>query len=261
MRPIVATIDRIEILGIRFSRVTVATAADRLEQYIASRSPTPFTSVNVAVLVWARSSRSLLDYYNACDMVIPDGMGIYYASRLLRRPTVAFTSAVHVMYEMLERSARRGHRVFLLGTEADILERGASEARRRYPGLQLVGTRNGFFAEEEEHAIVEEIRAARVDVLIIGIPTLRKEEFLRRNINQLGVPVCLGVGGALDVLAGVYRLAPPWLRVIGLEWLYRLVQEPRRLWRRYLTTNTVFLFLVLRELVLSTLRDLRSWLQ
>jgi N-acetylglucosaminyldiphosphoundecaprenol N-acetyl-beta-D-mannosaminyltransferase len=249
------------LLGLEFDRVTVETAADELERHVHHRSPARITCVNVALYVWARSAPWLWQWYRGCDLLIADGMGIFYASRLLGEPTPGITNAVLLMYELLKRASVGGYRVYLLGTRADYLELAVSRIQERYPGVDIVGYRDGFFSLEEEPSVVQEIVALRPDILLIGISSVRKEQFLQRNLDALGVPVCLGVGGALDVVAGVHRLAPHWIRVAGLEWAFRLMQEPRRLWRRYLTTNTTFAYLVLVALVRRVLRPLTGRLR
>jgi len=236
---------RVRILDMEFDRLTVAEAADEMEAYVRDGTPRRIACVNVALYVWARSAPRLWHYYSSCDLLIADGMGLYYASRILGDPTPGITNAVFLMHELLERAARNSYRVYVLGTRPEILERAIARMRRDYPGLQIVGSRDGFFERELEGPIVAEIKSKQPDILLIGMSSVRKDEFLERNLSALDVPVCLGVGGALDVVAGAYRLAPQWVRRTGFEWLYRLIQEPRRLWRRYLTTNTVFAWLLL----------------
>lgn len=236
-------------MGLEFDSVTVSEAVDRMEQAIRDRRIVRIACVNVALLMWARSSPSLMRIYRRCDLLVADGMGIYYGSRLLGHPTPAITNAVLVMYELVKRAAVNGYRVYLLGTKREILDLAVARLRLDYPTLEVVGHRDGFFSSNEESDVVREIAAARPDVLLIGITSVRKDEFLDRQLEALGVPVCLGVGGALDILAGVYRLAPEPVRRAGLEWLYRLAQEPRRLWRRYLTTNAIFGWLLIAAFV------------
>ncbi len=232
--------NRLDFLGLEFDSVTVCEAVDRMEQAIRQRRIIRIACVNVALLMWARSSPRLQRIYRKCDLLVADGMGIYYGSRLLGHPTPAITNAILLMNELVRRAAVTGYRVYLLGTKKEILDVAVARLRRDHPTLEIVGQRDGFFSNDEESDVVRDIAGARPDVVLIGISSVRKDEFLDRQLVALGVPVCLGVGGALDVLAGVYRLAPEPVRRAGLEWLYRLAQEPRRLWKRYLTTNAMF---------------------
>src|SRR5690606_13281614 len=121
--------------------------------------------------------------------------------------------------------------------------------QEKHPGIHIVGQHHGYFRKEEEAQVAEMIRAARPDILFVAMTSPRKEEFLARWADHMGVPVCHGVGGAFDVVAGYVRRAPVWWQRLGLEWLYRVLQEPRRRWRRYLVTNTLFCAMVVRELL------------
>jgi N-acetylglucosaminyldiphosphoundecaprenol N-acetyl-beta-D-mannosaminyltransferase len=240
----------IEFLGLEFDALSISDATDRLEGYIRNRRIARIACVNVALLVWARSSANLREIYRKCDLLLADGMGIYYGSRVLGRPTPGITNAILLMDELVKRAAASGHRVYLLGTKSDILEVTVSRLRERFPALSIVGQRDGFFSIQDEPVVVRAIASARPDILLIGISSVRKDEFLDRQLARLGVPVCLGVGGAFDVIAGVHKLAPEGVRRAGLEWLYRLVQEPRRLWKRYLSTNSIFCLLLIHAAIL-----------
>ena len=152
---------------------------------------------------------------------------------------------------MLTASADRGYRVFLLGARPDVLQRSVAEIRRRHPGLQIAGARHGYFGEEDEAVIVREIYESRSDLLLLGMSTPKKELWGDRHLSSLNVAVCQGVGGSFETLAGVVRRAPFWMQRSGLEWFYRLLQEPGRMWRRYLETNSAFVWLVLADLAAS----------
>jgi N-acetylglucosaminyldiphosphoundecaprenol N-acetyl-beta-D-mannosaminyltransferase len=246
---------RLEFLDLEFDALGVSEAVDQMEESIRERRPLRIACVNVALLIWARSSAALRAIYRKCDLLLPDGMGIYYGSRLIGAPTSGIINAVFLMDELLRRAAARGYRVYLLGTTPEIIERAVLRLRERHPELAIVGHRDGFFTLEEETDVVREIASRQADILVIGISSIRKDEFLDRQLENLQVPVCLGVGGALDVVAGVRRLAPDPIRRLGLEWLYRLIQEPRRLWKRYLTTNAAFCYLLLLALMRRSLRQ------
>ena len=137
--------------------------------------------------------------------------------------------------------------MYFLGAEHGVLARAVAVARARHPGLRMAGSHHGYFGPDEEPALVDEIAAARPDMLFIGMTSPKKEIFLARHGARIGAAVCHGVGGSLDVLAGKVQRAPALWQQLGLEWLYRVKQEPRRLWRRYLVTNSQFLWLVARD--------------
>ena len=149
----------------------------------------------------------------------------------------------------MSEAERRGVPVFLLGARADVLERAAEAVRRRHPGLRIAGTQDGYFDEEDDRSVVEAVNASGALLCYVGISTPKKERWVARRMRDLRAPVVMGVGGSLDVLAGVTRRAPRWMQRLGLEWLYRLMLEPRRMWRRYLLGNIEFAAITLREAV------------
>jgi N-acetylglucosaminyldiphosphoundecaprenol N-acetyl-beta-D-mannosaminyltransferase len=153
-----------------------------------------------------------------------------------------------LMQELLGRSARRGYSVYLFGATEDVVEECVARAKQRHPGLIVAGYRNGYFKPDDEAAIVAAIRDARPDILFLGFGSPKKEYFMKEHHRALGVPFVMGVGGTFDVLAGRVPRAPRWMQRSGLEWSYRLAQEPRRMWKRYLISNTRFLSLVARDL-------------
>jgi N-acetylglucosaminyldiphosphoundecaprenol N-acetyl-beta-D-mannosaminyltransferase len=151
------------------------------------------------------------------------------------------------MYRLLERASEKGYRVFFFGAKEEVLQRVLEVVHKQYTGVQIAGSHHGYFTAAEELAIVNKIRVAEPDILLVAFGTPKKELWVKRYLSATGVPVIHGVGGSFDVMAGVVRRAPFWMQRSGLEWFFRLLQEPRRMWRRYLITNTLFVLLVLRE--------------
>jgi N-acetylglucosaminyldiphosphoundecaprenol N-acetyl-beta-D-mannosaminyltransferase len=159
---------------------------------------------------------------------------------------------VEIMEGVIGLCAVTGYRPFLLGARPDVLQKSITNILSRFPGLELAGSRDGYFGPEEECDVVAAIQSSRADCLFIGMPTPRKERFLARHQHELGVPFIMGVGGGLDVLAGHVRRAPPLVQAIGLEWLFRTVQEPLRLGPRYLVTNVIFAAVMAKALMLRS---------
>jgi N-acetylglucosaminyldiphosphoundecaprenol N-acetyl-beta-D-mannosaminyltransferase len=241
--------DRVDLFGLSFDRVTMDQALARIEEFIQEGTPHKVFCPNVALLVWARKDEELRRVYQTCDLLPVDGMGIYYASRLLGDPLPEMVSAVLLFFRLIERAAANGYKLYLFGSRQEILEKAIQNLKQQYPTLNIVGYRNGYFTANDEPQIVQEIAQARPDILFVGMSSPLKERFVERNLQRMGVPVCLGVGGSFDIAAGVYKLEPRWMSKAGLAWFYRLIQEPRRMWKRYLTTNTVFVGLVFKALV------------
>jgi N-acetylglucosaminyldiphosphoundecaprenol N-acetyl-beta-D-mannosaminyltransferase len=239
---------RAHVLGCRIDRVDLEQAVSLCEEAIRVRGFTQHMSINVAKLVAMRTDDALRKGIERCELVTADGQPVVWASRLLGDPLPMRVSGIDLMEALLARAAVKGYRVYILGARPEILQRAVARLRARYPGILLVGCHDGFYAEEEEAAVAAMVVDARPDILFVAMSSPRKEYFLLRHGPTLGVPFVMGVGGAIDVVAGITRRAPVVLQRSGLEWLFRCAQEPRRLARRYLTTNTRFIVLVSREL-------------
>jgi N-acetylglucosaminyldiphosphoundecaprenol N-acetyl-beta-D-mannosaminyltransferase len=243
-----------ELLGVRIDALTFNETVDRARDAMRCRQPTHQVSVNVAKLVKMRSDPILRDDVLSSDIVSADGMGIIFASRLLKAPLKERVAGVDLMDAVLRVAAEEGFHPYFLGAKEDVLKCAAEKARARHPKLAFSGLHDGYFSEDEEPAIVEEIARSHAACLFIGMPTPRKERFLNAHKNALNVPFIMGVGGSFDIMAGITKRAPQWMQRTGLEWLYRIWQEPRRMWYRYASTNTAFACLLITELVRSLRR-------
>jgi len=181
--------------------------------------------------------------------VTADGQAIVWAGRLLGRPLPGRVTGIDLMDAVARRASERGYRVYVLGARQEVLERAVGVLHTRFPALQLAGYRHGYFGPDDEPDVVDSIAEAAPDILFVALETPAKELFLARNRDRLRIPFVMGVGGAVDILGGVRRRAPRWLQRLGLEWAFRLAQDPRRLAGRYVVGNTRFTWLVARELV------------
>ena len=218
----------------------------RCEELISSGGPAQHVAINAAKLVAMQRDEELREIVAECQLVSADGQAVVWASRLLGDPLPARVAGIDLMQALLELSERRGYRVFFLGAKHDVLERAIANARKSHPELQVVGARDGYFDDGDAAAVAEAVRAAAPDILFVAMPSPKKEYWLARYGKLIDVPFVMGVGGSVDVLAGETRRAPDWMQRTGLEWAYRLGQEPRRLFRRYLVGNLQFCLLVLR---------------
>ncbi len=227
--------------------VTMAGAMARVENAIATRSRLQIGVVNAAKLVNMQRDEKLRDDVLASDLIVADGMSVVWASRVLGRPLPERVAGIDLMLAILERGAQSGWRVFCLGATDEVLERAAMRMAADYPGIQIVGRRNGYFESKDEREVAAQVAAARPDVLFVAMTSPKKENFLGRFGPDLGVPVCHGVGGSFDVVAGKVRRAPALWHRLGLEWFFRVLQEPGRLWKRYLVTNLGFCRMVAAE--------------
>jgi N-acetylglucosaminyldiphosphoundecaprenol N-acetyl-beta-D-mannosaminyltransferase len=241
--------DRAEVLGCAIDRVDMSEATRRCDAYIRTRAGAQHMAINAAKIVAMRHDETLHRLVEQCDLITADGQAVVWASRLLGDPLPTRVAGIDLMLELLALAERRGYRVYFLGARAEVLERAVARIRRRHPRLVIAGWRDGYFAPAEERSVAAAIRGARPDLLFVAMSTPRKEYFLGRWGRVIDVPFSMGVGGAIDVFAGVTRRAPRPLQRLGLEWAFRLAQEPRRLFRRYLVTNLSFIALTGRALL------------
>ena len=243
---------RAKVLGCDIDRVDLAQTLEFCEDVIQSRGFAQHMAINVAKLVRMRKDPQLRWGIERCELVTADGQPVVWASRLLRDPLPARVAGIDLMNGLLALAAAKGYRVYILGARPDILELAVTRIHAEYPGISLAGHRDGYYGEEDEAAVAAAIAATEPDILFVAMSSPRKEYFLARHGRTLGVPFVMGVGGAIDVIAGVTRRAPVVMQRSGFEWLFRLAQEPRRLGPRYISTNTTFMALLSVEVMRGT---------
>lgn len=237
------------VLGVPIDAVTMEEAVARCEEAIERSVPLVVGCVNAAKLVAMRANPDLHEAIIRSDLILADGMAIVWASRLLGQGLPERVGGIDLFLALLKEGSRQQRSVYLLGAEQQVVERVVERIGTEYPGLTVAGFRNGYFSEEELAGILEQVRNSGADMLFLAMSPPKKELFLGRWGWELGVSVAHGVGGSFDIFAGKVARAPLWMQRTGLEWLFRVFQEPGRLWKRYLVTNTKFASLVLQELL------------
>jgi N-acetylglucosaminyldiphosphoundecaprenol N-acetyl-beta-D-mannosaminyltransferase len=238
-------------LGVPIDCLTLLETIAVAEKAIRNRQMLQHVCVNVAKFVAMRTNAELDQDVRSSQIINADGMGIVWAARLLGVAVPERVPGVEVMEGVIRCCAAKRYRPYFLGARPQVLQKAMANLRHRFPGLEFAGSRDGYFTSEEECQVVSAIRSSDADCLFIGMPTPRKERFLAHHRNDLGVPFIMGVGGGLDVLAGHVRRAPRLIQDIGLEWLFRTVQEPRRLGKRYLLTNMAFAAVIAKAMASS----------
>lgn len=234
---------RVELFSCPMDLATMDETVEWIRARIERREFTQHVVVNVAKLVHMQKDRTLAESVRACDIVNIDGMGVVWGARMLGVPVRERVAGVDLFDRLLEMAATRALPVFLLGAEADVVRRTAEVASSRHRKLHIAGYHHGYFGDDEER-IVEMIHESGARMLFVAITSPKKENFINRWRGQLGVDFVMGVGGTFDVVAGKVRRAPRWMQSCGLEWLFRVIQEPSRMWKRYLTTNLQFVWLL-----------------
>lgn len=227
----------------------MAETVDLVRNAISQRRSLHHVVINVAKLINLQTDDELRRDVIESDIVGIDGMGIVLGARLLGVKSPQRVAGVDLMYEVLKLCEKEKFRPFFFGATQDVLDAAIRSARKLWPELDIAGARNGYFDQETEPEIVEQIRASGADCLFVAISTPVKERFCRRYRGVLGVPFVMGVGGSFDILAGKTSRAPRILQRLGLEWAFRLACEPRRMWRRYLFTNAAYIRFLVRALM------------
>jgi N-acetylglucosaminyldiphosphoundecaprenol N-acetyl-beta-D-mannosaminyltransferase len=239
------TIATVDLLGLPISRVDRSAALRQLAAFVASGRPHLVLTADASAVVIAAEDSEFRAIWRRADLVTPDSAGILWAARQFGRPLPERVSGVDLAEQLCRMAAAQEFGVFFYGAAAGVAEAAAREMEARYPGLEIAGTAHGFLSAEEQRALVEGIRAARPGVLLAALGIPKQEKWLSENLERLNVPVCIGVGGTLDVFAGQVRRAPKWMQRRGLEWLYRLACNPRKLAK--VATLPRFVWMVLRR--------------
>jgi len=210
---------------------------------VEKRQFTQHVVVNVAKIVNLQRDAELAASIRECDIVNVDGMGVVWGARLLGIPVPERVAGVDLFQRLLALAETKGLPVYLLGATPEIVERVVEVAAARYPRLPIAGYHHGYFWDDEQ-AVVDDIRRSGARLLFVAITSPLKENFISRWKSQLGVDFVMGVGGTFDVVAGNVRRAPLWMQRSGLEWAFRMIQEPGRMGKRYLSTNSRFLMML-----------------
>jgi N-acetylglucosaminyldiphosphoundecaprenol N-acetyl-beta-D-mannosaminyltransferase len=236
----------VQILGVRVEAVTLAETLAWIEAAVRARAPRQICTANPEFVMAAQQDGEFFALLNRADLVIPDGVGLLWAARWLGQSLPERVAGSDLIYRIAERAARLGWRLYLLGAAEGVAQKAAEALQARSPGLVVAGVYAGSPRVEDEDVIIERVRAARPDVLLVAYGAPAQDKWIARHRERLGVPVSMGVGGAFDFVAGAVRRAPRWLQRLGLEWLHRLVQQPWRA-RRIFTAAVRFPLAVLRS--------------
>jgi N-acetylglucosaminyldiphosphoundecaprenol N-acetyl-beta-D-mannosaminyltransferase len=244
-RSLLRTPVRRELLGTTVHAVSLAEALEWVGQAVATRNGGYVVTLNGAMLVQTASDPALREVVNGAGLVTADGIGVILAARIVGVDVVQRVAGVDLAEAVCARAASAGYRLYLLGGAQGVAAATAEALQTRFTGIQIVGLHHGFYRPDDEFRIIDDIKRARPDVLLVAFGAPRQEQWMRRWRRELDVPVAIGVGGSLDVLAGRTPRAPRWMRRLGLEWLFRALREPRR-WGVVRTIPPLFL-LALRE--------------
>jgi N-acetylglucosaminyldiphosphoundecaprenol N-acetyl-beta-D-mannosaminyltransferase len=219
------------VLGIFVDSVTMGQAVAKAEEFILKRRPSLIVTANAEMVMFAESDAELAQILNNAELTVPDGAGVVWAARYKGQKAPERVAGYDLAQCLLELSAREGYKVFLFGAREEVVKAAKEKAETLYPGINIVGFRHGFFTAEEDEIIIEEIKSANPDILFAALGVPKQEKWLAKYLDTINVPLCMGVGGTFDVMAGVMSRAPLWMQKMSLEWLYRLIKQPERIIR------------------------------
>jgi len=245
--------DSVTILGVRVDCISPEETLAAIDRFIVARGPHHIVTADASMVVTARHDPGLRAIVAGADLVTPDGAGILWASRLLRTPVPYKVSGVDLASDLCRLSTTKGYRIFFFGAGPSVAEEAANRMRARYPGTQIVGTRDGFFTPAQEPEIIEQIQAAAPDIILVALGIPKQEKWIAQHKTALGASVLIGVGGSFDVFSGRVRRASPWMQQHALEWAYRLWKNPRKISK--VMTLPEFALLVLRQRFLGRLEN------
>lgn len=219
---------KVTILGVPVDAITMGEAVARIDGFIEKRTPVLVATANAEMLMRATHDGALRRILQGAAMVTPDGAGTVWAAHHLGYAMPERVAGYDMVQELMREAPAKHRRIFFFGSAPGVADKAKAKAEQLYPGIEIVGTRNGFFAAADEPAIIEEIKAAHPDILLAALGVPKQEKWLAKHLSELGVPVSIGVGGTFDVMAGVMKRAPRWMQRAKLEWLFRGMMQPQR---------------------------------
>ena len=220
--------EKIDILGVKVDSVTMAQAVAQVESYMDERKNVLIATANAEMIMRATHDEELKNILNDAALVVPDGAGTVWAAHHLGYEMPERVAGYDLAQELMRIAPSKKQKVFFFGSAPGVAEKAKAKAEELYPGIEIVGTRDGYFKTEDEAAIIEEIKAAQPDLLLAALGVPKQEKWLHAHLKELNVPVSIGVGGTLDVMAGVMKRAPYWMQKAKLEWLFRGLLQPKR---------------------------------
>jgi N-acetylglucosaminyldiphosphoundecaprenol N-acetyl-beta-D-mannosaminyltransferase len=241
---------RVSVTGVEVDNLSVDETVAEIRALTKEPGFHYMAVVNAAKMVATRKDLSLKRILDSADIVTADGMSIVWASWLLGRPLRERVTGIDMLARLLQLATAEGLSVFFLGSKQEVVAAAVQEYRAAYPRLQVAGHRNGYFSEHESKTVAQEIKLTGADLLFVGMGSPAQEKWIAQHGAASGVRFAMGVGGSFDHVTGAVPRAPLWMQRAGLEWLHRLIREPRRMWRRYLIGNTRFIYLVLVQRLL-----------
>lgn len=238
---------RYKLLNTYVNALSMDETIREVEHIIEVGIPTQHVVINASKINLMERDPNLAAIVNSCPIINADGASIVWAAKQLGIPLNERVAGIDLFEELVALAAEKKYGIYLFGAKEEVVQKVKTVFEERYPGIRIVGFRNGYFTDADEPAIVEDMANSGADMMFVAFSSPKKEYWVNKYLNQIGIPFVMGVGGSFDVVAGVTDRAPKWMQDHGLEWFYRFIQEPGRLWKRYIVGNVKFVAFVLRN--------------
>ena len=236
---------RVKFLNTYVDALTMEETLERIEEYINNKECVQHVVINAGKINLMQENEELTKIINECPLINADGQSIVWGSRILGNPLPERVAGIDIFTELVRISAEKGYKPYFFGAKEEVVIEVVRRFKEQYPKLEVAGYRNGYFESDESKRIAEDIKKSGADILFVAFSSPMKEFWIRENMDIMKVPFAMGVGGSFDVVAGKTTRAPKWMQKYGLEWFYRFIQEPRRMFKRYIIGNFKFVKLIL----------------
>lgn len=238
---------RMHMLGCYIDALTMSETIEKIKKIIKLKKYTQHVVINASKAVLMQNDKRLTEIINSCELINADGQSIVWASKFLGKPLPERVTGIDLFDNLVREASKENYRLYFFGAKEEVVKKVVEIYKDKYSNLNVAGYRNGYFKDEESLKIAEQIRDAKSDILFVAFSSPKKEYWINEYLETMQVPFVMGVGGSFDVVAGVTKRAPRWMQKSGLEWFYRFIQEPRRMWKRYIVGNFKFVKLVIKE--------------
>lgn len=236
---------RVKFLNTYVDALTMEETLDKIQTYINNKECVQHVVINAGKVNLMQEDRELTKIINECPLINADGQSIVWGSKFLGNPLPERVAGIDIFTELVRISAEKGYRPYFFGAKEEVVTEVVRRFKQQYPNLEVAGYRNGYFKDDESKSIAKEINDSGADILFVAFSSPKKEFWIKEHMDIMQVPFAMGVGGSFDVIAGKTTRAPKWMQRCGLEWFYRFIQEPRRMFKRYIIGNIRFINLIL----------------
>jgi N-acetylglucosaminyldiphosphoundecaprenol N-acetyl-beta-D-mannosaminyltransferase len=239
---------RIHILNTLIDNFSMNETVSFVQEAIVEKRQIHHVVVNAGKIVQMQKDLQLRESVNSSDIINADGQAVVWAAKFLNKPLMERVAGIDLMQNLVKLAASKKYKIYFLGAEEDVVSKTVAHYSTEFGQDIVAGYRNGYFQQEDENEVISDIVSSKANILFVAITSPKKENFLYKYKKELAsVNFIMGVGGSFDVIAGKTKRAPVWMQDIGLEWFYRFLQEPKRMWKRYLVGNSKFILLVIKE--------------